>query len=101
MLTSRAFGRLPEALRAHDTRGVEQLAERQKSIRYKPVGNTEDEAGGMGAGRAPGGRERICQGSAEVLSTPRDPAQLAAFIRLRVLNPEHEHWRRGIEARIS
>ncbi|MGW4725470.1 hypothetical protein [Streptomyces sp. NPDC004291] len=54
MLISRAFGRLPEALRVHDTRGVEQLTERQESIRYKPVGNAEDEAGGMGAGRAPG-----------------------------------------------
>ncbi|MGW4027443.1 helicase associated domain-containing protein, partial [Streptomyces sp. NPDC005009] len=31
-------------------------------------------------------------------STPRDPAQLAAFINLRVLNPEHAHWRRGLEA---
>ncbi len=31
-------------------------------------------------------------------STPRDPAQLAAFISLHVLNPEHAHWRRGIEA---
>ncbi|WP_439794853.1 helicase associated domain-containing protein [Streptomyces agglomeratus] len=31
-------------------------------------------------------------------STPRDPAQLAAFINLRVLNPEHQHWRRGVEA---
>lgn len=31
-------------------------------------------------------------------STPRDPAVLAAFINLRVLNPEHQHWRRGIEA---
>jgi DNA-binding transcriptional MerR regulator len=29
-------------------------------------------------------------------STPRDPAQLAAFINLRVLSPEHEHWRRGV-----
>ncbi len=54
MLISRSFGRLPEALRVHDTRGVEQLTERQESIRYKPVGNAEDEAGGMGAGRAPG-----------------------------------------------
>ncbi|MFF6787450.1 helicase associated domain-containing protein [Streptomyces filamentosus] len=33
-------------------------------------------------------------------STPRDPAQLAAFINLRVLNPEHEHWRRGVEAAV-
>ncbi|MFI9247985.1 helicase associated domain-containing protein [Streptomyces sp. NPDC053086] len=31
-------------------------------------------------------------------STPRDPTQLAAFINLRVLNPEHQHWRLGIEA---
>ncbi|GAA3011834.1 hypothetical protein GCM10010527_54100 [Streptomyces drozdowiczii] len=29
---------------------------------------------------------------------PRDPAQLAAFINLRVLDPEHEHWLRGVEA---
>ncbi|MGW0771904.1 helicase associated domain-containing protein [Streptomyces sp. NPDC002676] len=28
------------------------------------------------------------------------PAQLAAFINLRVLNPEHEHWRRGVEAAV-
>ncbi|WP_435866239.1 helicase associated domain-containing protein [Streptomyces xinghaiensis] len=33
-------------------------------------------------------------------STPRDPAALAAFINLRVLNPEHEHWRRGVEASV-
>ncbi|GAA1948319.1 hypothetical protein GCM10009837_87440 [Streptomyces durmitorensis] len=31
---------------------------------------------------------------------PRDPAQLAAFINLRVLNPDHEHWRRGVEAAV-
>ncbi|GAA3085528.1 hypothetical protein GCM10020000_85000 [Streptomyces olivoverticillatus] len=33
-------------------------------------------------------------------STPRDAAALAAFISLRVLNPEKEHWRRGIEAAV-
>lgn len=33
-------------------------------------------------------------------STPRDPAALAAFISLRVLNPEKEHWRRGVEAAV-
>ncbi|MFE9558755.1 helicase associated domain-containing protein [Streptomyces sp. NPDC006692] len=33
-------------------------------------------------------------------STPHDPAALAAFISLRVLNPEHEHWRRGVEAAV-
>ncbi|WP_436844285.1 helicase associated domain-containing protein [Streptomyces subrutilus] len=39
------------------------------------------------------------QGAAEVLHAP-DPAALAAFINLRVLNPEHEHWRRGAEAAV-
>ncbi|WP_442819725.1 helicase associated domain-containing protein [Streptomyces sp. NBC_00841] len=33
-------------------------------------------------------------------STPRDAAALAAFINLRVLNPEKEHWRRGVEAAV-
>lgn len=33
-------------------------------------------------------------------STPRDPVALAAFINLRVLNPENEHWRRGVEAAV-
>jgi hypothetical protein len=33
-------------------------------------------------------------------STPRDPAALGAFINLRVLNPEREHWRRGVEAAV-
>ncbi|MFD7479878.1 helicase associated domain-containing protein [Streptomyces sp. NPDC059837] len=33
-------------------------------------------------------------------TTPRDPAALAAFINLRVLNPEHEHRRRGVEAAV-
>ncbi|MFI5617073.1 Helicase associated domain protein [Streptomyces sp. NPDC051567] len=86
MLTSRAYGdlaRLLEALRAHDTRLVEALAQPQAP------------GGPSGAG-APGAR-----GGAEALlsfSTPRDPALLAAFVRLRVLHPEREHWRRGVEA---
>ncbi|WP_432101078.1 hypothetical protein [Streptomyces sp. WAC 04229] len=36
--------------------------------------------------------------STRKFSTPCDPAQLTAFINLRVLTPEHQHWRRGIEA---
>ncbi|WP_341356112.1 helicase associated domain-containing protein [Streptomyces mobaraensis] len=31
-------------------------------------------------------------------STPRDPALLARFVKLRVLEPENAFWRRGIEA---
>ncbi|MEU9143782.1 Helicase associated domain protein [Streptomyces sp. NPDC048349] len=83
MLTSRAYGdlaRLLEALRAHDSRLVEALAQPQAPSRTA--------APGAGSG---------AQGLLS-FSTPRDPAQLAAFVRLRVLHPEHAHWRRGVEA---
>ncbi|MFE1056966.1 DEAD/DEAH box helicase [Streptomyces rochei] len=102
MLTSRAFGglaKLLEALRAHDARVVEQLAEQQAQSRVRGVqsrSSSEDSDGGES--------ERSDRGlsvPARALlkfSTPRDPTQLAAFINLRVLNPEHAHWRRGIEA---
>lgn len=99
MLTSRAFGglaKLLEALRAHDTRIVEQLAQPQAPSRYKPVQKDAQ-------GKEKSGRDGGPSASAKALlkfSTPRDPAQLAAFINLRVLNPEHEHWRRGVEAAV-
>ncbi|MGC0372703.1 Helicase associated domain protein [Streptomyces sp. SAI-229] len=101
MLTSRAFGglaKLLEALRAHDARVVEQLAEQQAQSRVRGV---QSRSGAEGEG---GGGDRSDRGlsvpARELLkfSTPRDPAQLATFINLRVLNPEHQHWRRGIEA---
>ncbi|MFF2519528.1 Helicase associated domain protein [Streptomyces sp. NPDC058086] len=99
MLTSRAYGglaKLLEALRAHDARIVEQLAEPQAPSR-SPKGRER------GAEREPGTAWEGVSGDAKALlkfSTPRDPAQLAAFINLRVLNPEHEHWRRGVEAAV-
>jgi superfamily II DNA or RNA helicase len=102
MLTSRAFGglaKLLEALRAHDARVVEQLAEQQAPSAYKPVQKAAqgqengDEGNGSGGPSAPA--RKLLK-----FSTPRDPAQLAAFINLRVLNPEHEHWRRGVEAAV-
>ncbi|MFJ4775837.1 Helicase associated domain protein [Streptomyces sp. NPDC088762] len=89
MLTSRAYGdlaRLLEALRAHDSRLVESLAQPQAPSRTAP--EKAPAASGVRAG-------------AQALlsfSTPRDPALLAAFVRLRVLHPERENWRRGIEA---
>ncbi|MFE2095025.1 DEAD/DEAH box helicase family protein, partial [Streptomyces sp. NPDC059460] len=98
MLTSKAYGglaKLLEALRAHDTRIVEQLAEQQAPSRAPKGRETSSESKEQGAAWAG------VSGSARALlkfSTPRDPAQLAAFINLRVLNPEHAHWRRGIEA---
>lgn len=102
MLTSRAFGglaKLLEALRAHDARIVETLAEQQAPSRYKPVSKDASGKSTDGSGEGPGG----VSGPAKALlkfSTPRDPAALAAFINLRVLNPEHEHWRRGVEAAV-
>ncbi|MFF3639478.1 Helicase associated domain protein [Streptomyces sp. NPDC002250] len=104
MLTSRAFAglaRLLEALRAHDARVVEALAEPQARSRVRGVqtrsAEGNDEAGESSDAGEPG---RLSVQARELLkfSTPRDPAQLAAFINLRVLHPEHTHWRRGIEA---
>ncbi|MEU5959398.1 Helicase associated domain protein [Streptomyces sp. NPDC047525] len=102
MLTSRAFGglaKLLEALRAHDARVVEQLAEQQAPSHYKPL--SKDEHGESASGSS-GGSETVSAPAKALLkfSTPRDPAALAAFINLRVLNPEHEHWRRGVEAAV-
>ncbi|MFF4918928.1 DEAD/DEAH box helicase [Streptomyces tendae] len=103
MLTSRAFGglaKLLEALRAHDTRVVEQLAEQQAQSRARGVqsrSGVEDEE--TGSGRSDRGLSVPAQALLK-FSTPRDPAQLAAFINLRVLDPEHAHWRRGIEAAV-
>ncbi|NED07623.1 DEAD/DEAH box helicase family protein [Streptomyces sp. SID6648] len=102
MLTSRAFGglaKLVEALRAHDARIVEPLAEQQAPSRYKPV--SKDESGKSTGGSGEGSGSVSAPAKALLkFSTPRDPATLAAFINLRVVNPEHEHWRRGVEAAV-
>ncbi|MFI9549779.1 Helicase associated domain protein [Streptomyces sp. NPDC052016] len=103
MLTSRAYGglaKLLEALRAHDARVVEQLAEQQARSRVRGVQSRSGSEEGEGA--ASDRSDRLSVPARELLkfSTPRDPAQLAAFINLRVLNPEHTHWRRGIEAAV-
>ncbi|MFE7980533.1 Helicase associated domain protein [Streptomyces shenzhenensis] len=102
MLTSRAFGglaKLLEALRAHDTRVVEQLAQQQAPSAYKPVQKAAQGQESRGEGNGSGGPSASARKLLK-FSVPRDPAQLAAFINLRVLNPEHEHWRRGIEAAV-
>jgi len=101
MLTSRAYGglaKLLEALRAHDTRVVEALAQQQAQSRVRGVQTRSEspespDEGTTGAGGPSAPARQLLK-----FSTPRDPAQLAAFINLRVLNPEHQHWRRGIEA---
>ncbi|MEU4466344.1 Helicase associated domain protein [Streptomyces sp. NPDC024017] len=103
MLTSRAYGglaKLLEALRAHDARVVEQLAEQQARSSVRGVRSRSGEQRSEGA---EGGDRALSVPARELLkfSTPRDPAQLAAFINLRVLNPEHAHWRRGVEAAVT
>jgi hypothetical protein len=100
MLTSRAYGglaKLLEALRAHDARIVEALAEPQAPSRSRGV---QSRSGEEGEGAESDRSDWLSLPARQLLkfSTPRDPAQLAAFINLRVLNPEHQHWRRGIEA---
>ncbi len=100
MLTSRAFGglaKLLEALRAHDARVVEALAQHQARSRVRGV---QSRRGVAGEEAESDRSDRLSVPARALLkfSTPRDPAQLAAFINLRVLNPEHAHWRRGIEA---
>ncbi|MFD4483241.1 Helicase associated domain protein [Streptomyces sp. NPDC058471] len=102
MLTSRAFGglaKLLEALRAHDARVVEALAEQQAPSRYKPVSKDDSGKSTDGSGESSGSVSAPAKALLK-FSTPRDPAALAAFINLRVLNPEHEHWRRGVEAAV-
>ncbi|MHC6630319.1 helicase associated domain-containing protein, partial [Streptomyces globosus] len=65
--------------------------------RYKPVSKDDSGKSTGGSGEGSGGVSAPAKALLK-FSTPRDPAALAAFINLRVLNPEHEHWRRGVEA---
>ncbi|MFL9684712.1 Helicase associated domain protein [Streptomyces sp. KL110A] len=93
MLVSRAYGELVKvlmALRAHDAQAVEQLAAPQV-------------AGGRSAGVVVEAGGAVSGVAAELLSfsRPRDPAQLAAFISLRVLEPEGQFWRRGVAAALA
>ncbi|MET9418764.1 Helicase associated domain protein [Streptomyces klenkii] len=99
ILTSPAYetlAKILEALRAHDTDTIETLADpRVRSGSYEP----EEEAGEGGQER-PEGEQGPSAPARELLkfSTPRDPALLARFVKLRVLEPENAFWRRGIEA---
>ncbi|MEU7168002.1 Helicase associated domain protein [Streptomyces morookaense] len=102
MLTSPAYNTLVKilaALRAHDTDTIEALADPRVRSGSYPA----QEAAGAGEG----GREQSEEGgrgasvsARELLkfSLPRDPALLARFVRLRVIEPENAFWRRGVEA---
>ncbi|MFE1953250.1 Helicase associated domain protein [Streptomyces sp. NPDC059524] len=112
MLTSPAYGALAkvlEALRAHDADTIEALADsRPRSGSWADEDAEPDEAG-HSTREFEGGIEDldgdeptdpVSAGARELLkfSSPRDPALLARFVRLRVLEPEGEYWRRGLEA---
>ncbi|MFJ2591190.1 Helicase associated domain protein [Streptomyces sp. NPDC087538] len=102
MLTSDAYGALAKvlsALRAHDTETIEHLADpRVRSGSWLPEGA---EVGEAVAEREVSEGERGPSTPAQELlkfSTPRDPALLARFVKLRVIEPENTFWRRGIQA---
>ncbi|MER5402626.1 Helicase associated domain protein [Streptomyces sp. NPDC002599] len=106
MLTSPAYGTLAKllgALRAHDTDTIEALADpRSRSGRTDhaeadslPEANEEDGQDDRGAST-----DSVSAAASGLLrfSETRDPAVLARFVRLRVIDPENTYWRRGIEA---
>lgn len=93
MLSSRSYEGLTKALtalRAHDTDAVEQLATPQAASRRRSA-----PSGAAGGGHGELGGVSAPASGLLSFSAPRDPAQLAAFISLRVLQPESEFWRRG------
>ncbi|MFF3787462.1 Helicase associated domain protein, partial [Streptomyces sp. NPDC001933] len=102
MLTSPAYGTLAKvlsALRAHDTETIEHLADpRVRSGSWLPEGAGEGET--VAEREEPEGERGPSTPAQELLkfSTPRDPALLARFVKLRVLEPENTFWRRGIQA---
>ncbi|MFE2937346.1 Helicase associated domain protein [Streptomyces sp. NPDC059278] len=99
MLTSQAYGTLAKvlsALRAHDTETIEHLADpRIRSGSWHPEG-----AGAEAEREVSEGVRGPSVPAQELLkfSTPRDPALLAQFVKLRVIEPENTFWRRGIQA---
>ncbi|MGW9054970.1 Helicase associated domain protein, partial [[Kitasatospora] papulosa] len=106
MLTSDAYGTLAKvlsALRAHDTETIEHLADpRIRSGHWVVEEGAEGEAMGEREGEweLPVGERGASAPARELLkfSTPRDPALLAQFVKLRVIEPENTFWRRGIQA---
>ncbi|MEU8894160.1 Helicase associated domain protein [Streptomyces sp. NPDC048442] len=95
------------ALRAYDSRVVEALADpRVRSGSWKDEEAAEvdgTDAEGEGQEQQEGVEGAVSAPAREVLrfAEPWDPAELARFVRLRVIEPENEYWRRGIEASVQ
>ncbi|MGW0647310.1 Helicase associated domain protein [Streptomyces umbrinus] len=108
LLTSPAYAPLAKlltALRAHDSRIVEALASPPTSSTAAPSADPDEEDGEEDGGEtlqdddnaeSDGGGE--ASGDLLSFTSLHDPRQIAAFIGMRVLNPEKVHWRRGIQA---
>lgn len=111
LLTSDAYAPLAKlltALRAHDARIVEALASpggpSLPTPRAEPAAADEPNADEPNADSQDDTVEDEDDGADDTtrgllsFSTPHDPRQIAAFIGMRVLNPEKVHWRRGMQA---
>ncbi len=88
LLSSRAYDGLSKillALRSHDAAAIERLTLPQSDTRPERTPTP--------------GTEASAQGEQQLLhfSTERDPAVIAAFVKTRVLEPEQEAFRRGLE----
>ncbi|MFB6878994.1 hypothetical protein [Streptomyces sp. NPDC056323] len=108
MVTSDAhkpLSKLLGALRAHDTDTIEALADpRVRSGRENTDGQDQEhdgeDAGDVLEDGDGDGAAALSGAAAGVLrfSKARDPAVLAQFVGMRVIDPERAYWRRGIEA---
>ncbi|WP_330481419.1 DEAD/DEAH box helicase [Streptomyces sp. NBC_00724] len=104
MLTSPAYNGLAKllaALRAHDAR-IEKLTDpgTSRTRAPEPRDETRDFDEDLDQDTDVEEAPTVSRPAKDLLrfSAPRDARQLAAFIELRVLNPERVHWRRGIQA---
>ncbi|MFJ9351696.1 Helicase associated domain protein [Streptomyces sp. NPDC101237] len=106
LLTSDAYGTLAKilgALQAHDTDTIEALADpRVRNARPAPDDDRDQDDDQDQDDDGEDVAEdvvRVGAAAAGVLrfSEERDPAALAQFVRLRVIDPEAAYWRRGIE----
>ncbi|MGW5657811.1 Helicase associated domain protein [Streptomyces humi] len=103
LLTSDAYGTLAKvlgALRAHDTDTIEALADPR--VRNARPQTSEDDDQDQDQEDDGQDQDVVQVGAAAAgvlrFSEERDPAALAQFVRLRVIDPERAYWRRGIEA---
>ncbi|MER5503558.1 Helicase associated domain protein [Streptomyces sp. NPDC002561] len=108
MLTSHSYSTLAKilgALRAHDADTIERLADpRVRSGREQGAEGVDEGQEHEGQGdeddEGSGADPQVSASAGSVLrfSEARDPAALASFVRLRVIDPEGAYWRRGVEA---